>query len=56
VDLAAGDLIARARSGDEQAYAELVGPYRAELLAHCYRILGTLPRPGRPLAPGPQQL
>jgi RNA polymerase sigma-70 factor (TIGR02960 family) len=31
----------RARVGDEQAFGELVGPYRRELQVHCYRILGS---------------
>jgi RNA polymerase sigma-70 factor (TIGR02960 family) len=35
------DLIDRARVGDEQAFGELVGPYRRELQVHCYRILGS---------------
>ena len=35
------DLIDRARAGEEQAFGELVGPYRRELQVHCYRILGS---------------
>lgn len=36
------DLIARARNGDEEAFAALVGPHRQALQLHCYRILGSL--------------
>ena len=32
----------RARAGDEQAFADLVAPFRRELQVHCYRILGSL--------------
>lgn len=35
-------LIARARSGEASAFADLVGGYQAELRVHCYRILGSL--------------
>jgi RNA polymerase sigma-70 factor (ECF subfamily) len=35
------DLTARARAGDQEAFQELVDPYRHELQVHCYRILGS---------------
>jgi len=35
------DLTARAQAGDQEAFRELVDPYRHELQVHCYRILGS---------------
>ncbi len=35
-------LLAAARRGDERAFGELISLYRSGLLAHCYRMLGSV--------------
>jgi RNA polymerase sigma-70 factor, ECF subfamily len=37
------ELLAAARKGDEDAFGRLVGEHRADLHAHCYRMLGSVP-------------
>ena len=40
---AGAGLLSAARAGDENAYTSLIGGHRSELLAHCYRMLASLP-------------
>ena len=35
------ELVKAAQNGDDDAYGQLVAPHRAELHAHCYRMLGS---------------